>query len=495
MRTFCWLICLCWSSLAFAQFTPVNSPTYTYQWYQSGEMCDYVFLGMYRFISPAPRVPVNLILDRNGDVVWYHQSRPWMLDFKVQPNGLLSFNQNDRHYLLDSTFSLVDSVFCDGYNTDVHDLIIDEDGHYYVICYEDSIMDLSSIRTRNGTPGDSACYVLGNVVQELDENKNSVRTWHSFANYDVYTDIDSQYWTNPALIDIIHTNSLDLDDQGRMLMSHRNINEVTLVDWESGNVIWRFSGKNNDFSLPNDIGLSGQHDARFSGSDRFTVFDNGNFHPAVMSRGVEYEVNPGTMTATKVWEYARNTARSNSLGSFRILPNGNRLINFGSFNPQDQAQIALVGPDSSLIMEMDFQDTYWTYRAQCMEFPFVIERPEISCEVQNNQIVLTAQGSHPDYLWSTGDSGPSITLTDTGSYQVFVPLGIGMVGSVPIHITDLSATCPAVSTPEARQPVRRRKLMATYDMLGRPITQRRSGELYIELYDDGSTRKILFDYR
>lgn len=456
-------------------------------------MCDYVFIGMYRFISPSPRVPVNYILDKNGEVVWYYQSRPWMLDFKLQPNGMMSFNQNDRHYLLDSNFNLVDSLFCDGYNTDVHDLIVREDGHYFLICFEDSIMDLSSIRTRNGTPGDSAAFVLGNVIQELSPNKVSLRTWHSFDHFNPLTDVDSAYWTNPSYLDFVHTNSIDLDDQGNMLMSHRNVNEVTLIDWDSGAIKWRFSGANNQFALPNDIGLSGQHDARLLPNGQFSVFDNGNFHPTIMSRGVIFDMDTMSMTATKVWEYARNTARSTSLGSFRVLPNGNRLVNFGAFNPDNEPQIALVGADSTLIMEMDFQNSYWTYRAQCMQPDFEIVRPQVSCEMQNNQVILSVDSSYGSYFWSSGESTASITLLDTGTYQVFVPHGIGMVGSVPLRIADLTAACPAVSSPEAVQPVKRRRLLGTWDILGRPVLQREAGKLYIERYDDGSFRKVLRD--
>jgi hypothetical protein len=115
----------------------------------------------------------------------------------------------------------------------------------------------------------------------------------------------------------------------------------------------------------------------------------------------------------------------------------------------------------------------------------------VTCETQNNQVILSVDSIYSDYFWSSGESTSSITLLDTGTYQVFVPLGIGMVGSFPLRITDLAAACPMVNSPEAVQPVKRRKLVGTWDLLGRPVMHPKPGKLYIERYDDGSSRKVM----
>src|SRR5437016_3351061 len=75
----------------------------------------------------------SLILDSKGDVVFYRQfnSKPFSYDFKLQPNGLISYFYNNKYFLLDSTFNIVDSVGCaDGYTTDEHELQILPNGHY-----------------------------------------------------------------------------------------------------------------------------------------------------------------------------------------------------------------------------------------------------------------------------------------------------------------------------------------------------------------------------
>ena len=486
------LILICsLGSLAQAQFTPPGSADVKYQWYAAGDFADYVFLTTFRFISPSPRIPTLYLLDKNGDVAWYHQSSPWLLDFKIQANGKMSYNQNGQFYVLDSTFSLVDSFRCDGFNTDVHDFLLTQNDHAFLICTEDSIMDLSSIYTRGGLPGDTAALVVGNVIQELAPDKSSLRTWHTFDHFSI-NDSDSLFWATPTRMELNHTNSIDVDDHGQVLLSSRSNNELTMIDWASGDILWRLGGTQNQFTFPNDVGVSGQHDARFLPNNQISVFDNGNHHAIVRSRGLIYDIDTLNRVATKVWEYSRTVARSNSMGSMRVLSNGNRLINWGKFTPEMQPHVSLVGADSSLIMEMDFKDSYWTYRAQGVALPFTLNRPEIICTQQDSVVILSIAGNHASYMWSDFSTSPTLTVTDTGRYQVFVPMGIGMVGSNLLHISDFSNFCSGVGSTAESVAVQRRKLLGVFDILGRPVRTRKPGALYIEQYSDGYRRKVMW---
>ncbi|MBP6722593.1 MAG: hypothetical protein KA239_09730, partial [Bacteroidia bacterium] len=80
---------------------------------------------------------------------------------------------------------------------------------------------------------------------------------------------------------------------------------------------------------------------------------------------------------------------------------------------------------------------------------------------------------------------------DTGYYQVYVPSGAGFAGSNVLHITDLNSDCPSTPVDDPRLGGRPPKLVGTFDLLGRPIQLRQAGQIYLERYDNGQSRKVL----
>lgn len=472
-----------------AQWSPPGAPTMTYTWGDSNAICEHLFLGTLTFQIPAMRNATNMMLDSRGDVAWYNQSAESMFDFKVHPNGEMTFFSNGEWQLMDTSFNIVNTLTCDGLTDDIHDIIVTNQGTYIIICFEDTIVDLSGVLTRNGQPGSPTATLSANVIQELDGNGQVIKSWHALDHFNV-TDFDTVWFSQPNFMELNHTNSIAMNEDGLMLLSHRFNHEVTLIDWNTGQIKWRLGGPHNQFSFGNDTGLSAQHDARFAGPNRISVFDNGTYHDPPRARGIIYELDTIFMTATKVWEYADQSITSTSMGSFRVLPNGDGLVNFGAFSPPQPRNIAYVRADSSKVLDIDLQDSYWTYRAQCFDLPFDLDRPRLVCEEIAGQLQLSIAGTHSSYRWRNGATTPTVTVTDTGYYQVFVPRGIGMVGSNVLHITNLNATCQSVSQPEVSVGTRPPRLIGTYDLLGRPVLHRRPGELYIERYDNGASRKI-----
>jgi hypothetical protein len=486
------LVFISLTSLVRGQWTPANSPTMQVTRYDNGKASGYMFLGLIGSVSPPPARPTNLILDGQGHIVWFQQNAFSSYDFKTHPNGLMSFFYQGQWLLMDSSFTVSDTVLCEGYPTDVHDLIFRDNGNICLICLNDTIMDLSGMYTRDGIPGDSAGTVRYHLIQELDPDRNVVREWHAIDHFDL-SDHDTTFFLQPDRLQLNHTNSIFLDQWDNMILSHRYNHELTYLDWDSGEIIWRLGGANNEFHFVNDIGLNSQHFAQVLPDGKVSVYDNGNYHAPRRARGIVYELDTAAMTATKVWEYANTDIISSAYGSFQVLPNGDRLVNYGAYSPHVDPNVSYLRADSSLVMTIKFEDLYWTYRAQSLEIPFEIERPRIVCTDQNGVLILSANSSYSDYLWTTDATTASITVTDTGDYQLFVPLGLGMVGSEVLHIDDVNAPCSAVSSVEAQPAiVRPPKLLRVVDLLGRTVTNRRSGELYIEVYEDGSSRKVIW---
>lgn len=104
--------------------------------------------------------------------------------------------------------------------------------------------------------------------------------------------------------DWLHTNSLDTNKRGQVLISLRNLNRVVLVDWRRGEIV-RSYGRGV---------LSVQHHARFARSGTITVFNNG----AVGRRsGIAVYGERG-----KLREYLPLPFFASAYGSVRRLPNG-----------------------------------------------------------------------------------------------------------------------------------------------------------------------------
>ena len=129
--------------------------------------------------------------------------------------------------------------------------------------------------------------------------------------------------------DFFHINSVDLDDDGNLLISSRSMQTVYKID-RSGKILWRLGGKSNDFDIGPGADFAWQHDARRQPDGTLTIFDNGAT-PAVekLSRGLILELDEQAMTATLLRQYTHPKILSGSQGSVQLLANGNVFVGWG----------------------------------------------------------------------------------------------------------------------------------------------------------------------
>ena len=473
-------------------YIPPNSPPFEYDPALSDSIeCGYLFFSAFNPVSFSNYYPTNYILDQNGDILWYYPSNRKKLDFKIHPSGLISWFDFGWYWLMDSTFTIVDSVHCQkNRKPDSHELIIDDNGHYWVLCTRDTAMDLSSATTDFGIAGLANGTAELATIQELDQNGNLVKEWDSGPHF-VPTDCQREYFTSRGFMDLVHPNSIDVDlSTGRVLLGSRNVSEVTCIDWASGNILWRLGGANNQFSfVNNDPGINSQHHARFQPLG-ISLFDNGNYHNPPFSRGVYYALNLNDMKASNLRQYGHPDQHSRAMGSAQMFPNGHALISWGLVSDTAIADdITFVNQDDSILFNIRIDGDYASYRVFCDDIPFEIHRPKITCEQTENAFILSVDGEYDRYQWSTGATTPSITATQKTNYQVFVPYGIGWVGSERWSVVDLENPCNLVSIePELPQ---ERKLIGMWDLLGRPVTHPQKGQLILKRFNDGSTEKIV----
>jgi len=308
----------------------------------------------YYFVSPfgywgwfPDNVPYLIIFDDHTVPVYYRRLNAHAYDFKRNKNGLLSYLYNGwepmpYHQIMNSSYEEIDQhTMQNGYTTDFHEFLMLDNGHVIVMAYDPQIIDMSQV-----VPGGvENATVIGWIFQELDVNNNVVFQWRNWDHYDI-TDAEGYVNLISSTIDLIHGNAIEVTPDNALLLSPRNLNEITKIDHNTGEIIWRLNGNNNMFEFINDtLGFSWQHDCRVLANGNISIFDNGTYYPEPQfSSMVEYDLDEENFTATLVRRLRNNPDIFGTImGSAREAQNGNIVTGWGSgvpgvteFNPEGE---------------------------------------------------------------------------------------------------------------------------------------------------------------
>jgi len=337
------------------------------------------------FLNTWHSAPYIMIMNNQGIPLFYKKMTGRAYDFKVQPTGILTHFIRDPLWAfiaMDTNYTVIDTIQCGNeLRTDEHELQILENGHALIFANDPREIDMSQI-VENGHP---SALVSGDRVQELDINKNVIFEWSCWDHFEV-TDAEYEDLT-AASIDFTHMNALDVDLDGQIVISSRNLSEITKINKTTGAIIWRFGGKNNEFTLMNDPhGFSYQHSIRVLPNGNYILFDNGNQKSPHYSRAVEYQLDTDEMIATKVWEY-RHTPDcvAGYLGNVQRLSNGNTLINWAYPNTPKLTEVT---PNGNIAFEFDFHVPTYTYRTFRCDWSGKAAVPYLLIEANSNHITL-----------------------------------------------------------------------------------------------------------
>lgn len=286
-------------------------------------------------------------------------------DFKVLPNNNLLFpiavRGNNGSYgegeffEMDSHYKIIDSFkMGNGLIPDVHDFELLPNGHALMQAY---------VPVQVGS-----LIVSDNIIQEIDQkNKQVVFTWSALAHFQVADTYEDT--TTGQAIDFAHLNSFQTDTDHNIIASFRHLDEVTKIDRNTGDIIWHWGGKHNQFAFLGDtLKFSHQHHARRITNGHITMFDNGNNHsvyfqgnpiPAPSSRAIEYDLDETHHTATTIWQY-KNIPFSKFAGSVQRLPNGNTLIGLGELS---SPAVMEVTPTKDVVFQLSLPQQTVSYRA------------------------------------------------------------------------------------------------------------------------------------
>ena len=236
--------------------------------------------------------------------------------------------------------------------TDNHELVLTGSGaseRIHLFGYDHRTTDLTSL----GGPPDAP--LAGHYVLRLRPNGSTEFSWSGWDHFQVEDWIEPPRPgpADPDEPDFDHPNSLGFDLDGNYIVSWRNQGQVTKIDAESGEVLWRLGGVNNQFTFVDDPlgGFSAQHHAQILPDGNLLLYDNGTRHDPQVTRVLEYALDTAAMTATLVWEFRHDPPiYTPFVGSVQRLANGHTVIGYGT-----AGVVTEVGADGRVAWEAELR--------------------------------------------------------------------------------------------------------------------------------------------
>lgn len=271
----------------------------------------------------------GIVIDNTGRVVWYRSFVDGLwLNFMAQANDryvtrLVTPDQFDREPWLevDQLGNVTRTFGCAmKLQPRFHDVIVEKDGSYWILCDEMRVMDFSA------GGGHAAAEVTGTAVQYIGADGEMLFHWSPFDHFDIM-DVDSATRAEPR-VNWTHGNSLDLDESGGLLISFRNLNEITSIDVRTGAVRWRLGGARNEFHFVGQEPFAGQHSVRTMRTGQIVLLDNVG---DAASQAEQWQIDASARIATLVRSQSATPAvRTLVGGSVQSLPGDRTLVSFGT---------------------------------------------------------------------------------------------------------------------------------------------------------------------
>ncbi|GAA5907935.1 hypothetical protein JCM6882_001532 [Rhodosporidiobolus microsporus] len=339
------------SSLAPPEFNRIT--------YDADKATDEYVLLSYRGTGVGQAAP--LVMDNNGSLVWsgYEDGYTDSMDLRVQQykgEDVLTFFQGDffsggygngSWYILSSNYTKIREVYSlnqTAQTSDFHEFVITENNTALVESWRLAEADLTT------AGGDGVGWTWDCVVQEIQlgaspEEDELLFEWSSLeagvTPGESYFTVNGNGNSTDNPYDSCHVNAAEKQSNGNYLVSMRGPSTIYYIDGQNGEIIWRLSGKQTNFTMGTNATFWYQHDARLvAGSDitsskfQISLFDNaaGGGEPAESTaRAIVLELDTDAWTAELVWEaFPSFGTPAASQGSHRIESNGNHVVGWGA---------------------------------------------------------------------------------------------------------------------------------------------------------------------
>ncbi len=390
----------------------------------------------------------SVILDNSAIPIWFIKAN--RRDLKILADQTLTHDYRNNNNLAlqgyiirDNQLIVIDTIrMGNGYYVDTHDMLLLDNGHYLMMAYDPQVVDMSEI-VEGGNP---EAIVIGFVVQEVDVDQNVYFEWRSW-DHDEITDVSDIIDLTAEEIDYVHGNAFEFTLDGNLMMSQRNMEEITKINYETGEIIWRLGllAKQNMFTFNDTIGWSWQHDIRQLPNGNITIFDNGKNHkPESFTQAVEYQLDEENLTATLVWNHRENPdIYRRATGSHRRISENRSLIGWGMGSPLLATEIStdgerhldLIGPPGTndyRVLRFEWMHNVFTFNKDTLDYGIyndyipIARTFKVTNQMANDTITITSSHNHLEDFWMV--TPLPITLApgqETDIIMNFQPEGTG----------------------------------------------------------------------
>lgn len=218
------------------------------------------------------------IIDDSGTLVWY-KTLPFTIKvskftkastfLNILADDTLKFSRGNKLAEVDLFGQLLYKYDADEKGSNLlfhHEIDLDENGNINTLIYSKRVFDLSEVG------GSEADTVQGDGILIMDKNDSILWEWSVF---DVMHPKDYANILNEK-DDWLHANAFCKDTDGHFIISFRNSSEIWKVSRDTGEIIWKLGGDNDQFNLPDSLKFNGQHNVQITENGLLRILDNGN---------------------------------------------------------------------------------------------------------------------------------------------------------------------------------------------------------------------------
>ncbi|MCA9706542.1 MAG: aryl-sulfate sulfotransferase, partial [Myxococcales bacterium] len=293
---------------------------------------------MFDLLGLTARAPASLfVVDTQGITRWHLGRTDQVIGPPAVFAGAKRRDDGTLLYLRDYSIYVIDEMGTELVALTSQDLGLAGLHHDVIELPSGNFLSLSFTFRDIDYPDLGLTHVAGDLLVEITPEGDIVWEWDSFDHLDPLRRRDG--FGDPILDpdtltvanDWTHGNGLVHDPAAdTLLYSMRHQDWVILIDRATGDVLWRL-GEEGDFTLDAGTWQYHQHSPQWQDDGTLLLYDNGLGNPGLpdrmeTSRAVRYAIDPGTMTATQVWEDAAEDFVSPIAGDADRLPDGSILV-------------------------------------------------------------------------------------------------------------------------------------------------------------------------
>lgn len=314
----------------------------------------------------------NMIIDTTGFPIFFQRFPVEHKEnfFTYHPSVDLCTYYDSQGYkfvALNNSLKKVGTYEAIDYFTDGHELILNEDGSFWLIALDPEPVDMSQLYP----DGCVNAIVTGNIIQKIDADNNLLFQWSTWDHFNILDADTNIIDLTRCTFDYAHVNALSLDSLGNLIISSRNMSEITKVDIQTGDIIWRMGGNNNQFTFTNDsVPFKAQHNIIYLGNQQYSMFDNGNSRTPPYTRAITYILDETNLTATLTEDYQKYDPADFTpfMGSNQTLDNGSHLVGWAA-NYQTNV-FTQFNSDGDVEFEIQSVDTFGVISYRAFKYPW-----------------------------------------------------------------------------------------------------------------------------